>query len=129
MLRGVSVRANKYDEDDQGKLLRVLKYLHGTLTLGIKLVHPDTSTPLNIDVYADASFAIHTSDRRSQSGICIQIGSSNQANKVTTSSTEAELVACADAIPYAEGLRKLLLELNFPVGPVVITKTTSQPYA
>jgi hypothetical protein len=119
-------RANKYDEDDQSKLLRVLKYLHGTPTLRIKLVHPDTSTPVSIDVYADASFAIHTSDRRSQSGICIKIGSSTILYKsgkqglVTTSSTEAELVECADAIPYVEGLRKLLVELNFPVGPVVI---------
>jgi hypothetical protein len=39
---------------------------------------------------------------------------------VTTSSTESELVACADAIPYVVGVRKLLVELGFSIGPTVI---------
>jgi hypothetical protein len=118
-------RAEKFDEDDFSKLMRILNYLHGTSHLGITLKN-EPSTCLNIDVFADASFAIHQTDRRSHSGICIKIGSSTVLCKSgkqslnTTSSTEAELVACADAIPYVEGVRKLLTELNFPIGPTVI---------
>jgi hypothetical protein len=66
---------DKFDADDELKLIRILKYLHGTTGLGITL-KSDLTKPLNIDVYADASFAIHTADRRSHSGLCIQIGSS-----------------------------------------------------
>ena len=118
-------RADKFDADDELKMIRILKYLHGTAKLGITL-KSEFIKPLNIDVYADASFAIHTADRRSHSGLCIQIGSSTilcktgKQSLVTTSSTEAELVACADVIPYVEGVRKLLLELNYPIGQVVI---------
>jgi hypothetical protein len=118
-------RAEKFDTDDELKLIRILKYLHGTVGLGITL-KSDLTKPLDIDVYADASFAIHTADRRSHSGLCIQIGSSTilcktgKQSLVTTSSTEAELVACADVIPFVEGVRKLLLELNYPIGQVVI---------
>jgi hypothetical protein len=39
---------------------------------------------------------------------------------VTTSSTEAELVACADSIPLVVGVRKLLLELGFSLGRTVL---------
>ena len=105
--------------------MRILKYLHGTSSLGVTLKN-ESLTPINIDVFADASFAIHQSDRKSHSGLCIKIGSSTVLCKsgkqtlVTTSSTEAELVACADAIPYVEGIRKLLTELNFPIGSTII---------
>jgi hypothetical protein len=51
------------------------------------------------------------------------------SNLYTTSSTEAELVACADAIPYVEGVRKLLTELNFPIGPPSSIKTTNPQFA
>jgi hypothetical protein len=118
-------RSEKFDEDDQSKLIRILKYLHGTSHLGITL-KSETSKPFHIDVFADAAFAIHSSDRRSHSGLCIQIGSSTilcksgKQSLVTTSSTESELVACADVIPYVEGVRKLLKELNFPSSSTVI---------
>jgi hypothetical protein len=47
----------------------------------------------------------------------------------TTSSTEAELVACADAIPDVEGVRKLLTELNFRLAPPSSIKTTNPQFA
>lgn len=117
-------RAEKFDEDDYSKLIRVLKYLHGSSNLGITLQN-NSSTVLNLEVFADAAFAIH-SDRKSHSGLCVKIGSSTILCKsgkqglVTTSSTEAELVACADVVPYVEGVRKLLLELRFPIGSTVL---------
>jgi hypothetical protein len=101
------------------KFMRIL-----TSHLGVTLKN-EPSTPLNIDVFADASFAIHQTDRKSHSGLCIKIGSStvlckSESNPLShTSSTETELVACADAIPY-EGVRKLLTELKFPIGSTVI---------
>jgi hypothetical protein len=118
-------RAEKFDEDDQAKLVRILKYLHGTPTLGITL-KSQSSQLINIHVYADASFAVHPTDRRSHSGLCIKVGNSTVLCKtgkqglVTTSSTEAELVACADSIPLAVGIRKLLLELGFSLGNTVL---------
>jgi hypothetical protein len=118
-------RSEKFDEDDHAKLIRILKYLQGTQDLGMTLKH-EPSNSVDIEVFADASFAVHPTDRKSHSGLCVKIGSSTVLCKsgkqslVTTSSTEAELVACADAIPYVEGVRKLLLELNFPVGSTVI---------
>jgi hypothetical protein len=117
-------RSEKFDEDDHAKLIRILKYLQGTQDLGMALKH-EPSNSVDIGVFADASFAVHPTDRKSHSGLCIKTGSSTVLCKsgkqslVTTSSTKAELVACADAIPYVEGVRKLL-ELNFPVGSTVI---------
>jgi hypothetical protein len=55
------------------KLSRILTYLHGTTKLGIIITFTNDTS---IYVYADASFAIHTSDRVSDSGLCVRIGSS-----------------------------------------------------
>lgn len=55
--------------------------------------------------YADASFATHSSDMRSHSGVYITLGRgaiycrSSKQKLVTKSSTEAELVGISDAIP------------------------------
>jgi hypothetical protein len=56
----------------------------------------------------------------SASRLVPQVLCKSESNPLShTSSTETELVACADVIPY-EGVRKLLTELKFPIGSTVI---------
>jgi hypothetical protein len=109
-------RIGKFDSDDQKKFLRVLYYLNETTELAITL---KCSQPIpTVHVFADASYGIRSIDRRSQTGMCVQLGEativarSGKQKLVTKSSTEAELVACSDSLVYGITVRKLLNELG-----------------
>ena len=52
----LTMRVKKPDEDDWGKLKRVLKYLNGTGKLSLTLMADDIGI---IKWYVDASYAIH----------------------------------------------------------------------
>jgi hypothetical protein len=81
-------RIGKFDSDDQKKFLRVQNYLNETTELAITL---KCSQPIpTIHVFADASYGIRSIDRRSQTGMCVQLG-------------EATIVArCGKQKPVAE---------------------------
>jgi hypothetical protein len=59
--------------EDQKKLKRVMKYVKGTLDLGIN-IGPDKDGYLKIFTYADASYGVHK-DMRSHTGIMVTLGS------------------------------------------------------
>ncbi|NDB85962.1 MAG: transposon Pol polyprotein, partial [Alphaproteobacteria bacterium] len=86
---------------DVNKVTRVLCYLSGTLSLGLR-TGGDESGDLRLMCYADAAFAVHPDSMKSHSGILISVGrgvvlvKSIKQKIVTKSSAEAELVALSD---------------------------------
>jgi len=99
-------------------LKRILRYVQGTLHLGL-LLRPTTSTDLV--VYTDADWAGCPDTRRSTSGYAVFLGdnlvswSSKRQNTVSRSSAEAEYRAVANGVAEATWLRQLLLELHAPL--------------
>ena len=105
-------------ETDLNKLNRILKYLNGTKDYQMELgmIVNDDGT-LNLDVYIDASYAVHE-DSKSHTGVlatigkgCIYAVSSKQAC-VSKSSTEAELIAYTDYIGEAMELKNIVQDVT-----------------
>ena len=94
-------RVREPDEDDWGKLKRVLKYLKGTMHMKLTLTVDNMNT---IKWWVDASYGVHM-DCKGHTGMMMSLGrgaamSFSRGQKLNTrSSTEAELVGIDDAIP------------------------------
>lgn len=100
----LSTRVLAPTEDDWAKLDRVMKYLNGTRSLGIRIKpRPEAEGPPHPDAYVDASYGVHP-DGRSHTGCMITLGSGpvyikSVKQKINTkSSTESELVALSDSL-------------------------------
>ena len=99
-------------------LRRIIRYLQGTLTLGL---HFYKSSATSLIAYTDADWAGCPSTRRSTSGFCIFFGdnliswSSKRQPTVSRSSAEAEYKGVANAVSEATWLRNLLLGLHVPM--------------
>jgi hypothetical protein len=99
-------------------LKRILRYIRGTLDLGL-LVRP--SSQFELVVYSDADWAGCPDTRRSTSGYAVFLGdnlvswSSKRQNTVSRSSAEAEYHAVANAVAEAAWIRQLLKELHSPL--------------
>ena len=93
-------RVQKPTEQDWYKLIRMMKFLKRTKADVLTLSAQDLSVT---KWYADAAFAVHP-DMKSHTGYTMSMGegaiilSSRKQKLNTRSSTEAELVACDDAI-------------------------------
>jgi hypothetical protein len=98
-------------------LKRILRYLQGTLALGLTMRR---SSPTELVVYTDADWAGCPDTRRSTSGYAVFLGdnlvswSSKRQHTVSRSSAEAEYRAVANGVAEATWLRQLLLELHHP---------------
>jgi hypothetical protein len=96
-------------------LKRILRYIRGTLALGL-LLRPSTGT--NLVVYTDADWAGCPDTRRSTSGYAVFLGDnliswpSKRQNTVSRSSAEAKYRTVANGVAEATWLRQLLLELH-----------------
>jgi hypothetical protein len=99
-------------------LKRILRYISGTLHLGLHL------RPSSIDtlvVYSDADWAGCPDTRMSTSGYAVFLGdnliswSSKRQVTVSCSSAEAKYRVVANAVAEATWLRQLLLELHAPL--------------
>jgi hypothetical protein len=115
-------KINKYTLDDKRKVNRVLKYLHGTVDMGINFIKKDQ---LNIELYADASHGIHQ-DGKGHSGLSIMINNSpilvksSKQKIVSLSSTESELICLSDSIIYLIGLKNFINNLGFNVNNIKV---------
>jgi hypothetical protein len=99
-------------------LKRILRYIRGTLHLGL---HLRPSTQDDLVVYSDADWAGYPDTRKSTSGYAVFLGdnlvswSSKRQNTVSRSSAEAEYRAVANGVAEASWLRQLLHELHIPL--------------
>ena len=98
----LTTRVKKPDEDDWGKLKRVLRYLKGTLHMKLKLTVENLGI---IRWWVDASYNVHD-DCKGQTGAMMSLGqgapiSFSRKQKLNVrSSTEGELVGIDDALPF-----------------------------
>ena len=98
----LTTRVKKPDEDDWGKLKRVLKYLKGTKHMKLTLSVEDLGV---IKWWVDASYNAH-GDCKGQTGAMMSLGkgavmSFSRKQKLNVcSSAEGELVGIDDALPW-----------------------------
>lgn len=107
--------------DDEAKLKRVIRYLNGTINMGLCY----KKSKIKISAYADASHLVYD-DCKGQSGILIYIGdsiidsTSKRQNITAQSSTEAELISLSSAVNSVLWTKHLLEELGFPQKECII---------
>lgn len=104
-------------------LKRVLRYIRGTLDLG--LVYSGNDGAPVLEAYADADWANDLTDRKSLSGYVFRIYSNSvcwltrKQSTISLSSTEAELIALSTAMCHGTWLLRLLgdlgIKMNNPV--------------
>ena len=104
------------NEDHWNGIKRILRYLQGSISHGLKFEAGDV-----LIGYSDADWAGDLNTRRSTSGYIFKIGGatvswcSKRQITVARSTTEAEYVALSLASQEAVWIRKLLLEIGFAV--------------
>ncbi|XP_047322353.1 uncharacterized mitochondrial protein AtMg00810-like [Impatiens glandulifera] len=98
-------------------VLRILRYIRGTLFHGLHFAH---SSPLELRAYSDADWAGDPTDRRSPTGYCFSLGTtliswrSKKQTVVSRSSTESEYRALADTTFELLWLQWLLQDMGVP---------------
>jgi hypothetical protein len=104
-------------EPNLAALKRILRYLRGTLSLGLTMRR---SSPTELVVYTDVDWAGCSDTRHSTSSYAVflgdnlALGSSKRQHTVSRSSAEAEYRAVANGVAKATWLRQLLFELHRP---------------
>ena len=100
-------------------LRRILKYLAGTLNLGISF--SGNNHPLSLTVYSDANFAMDLHDRKSRSGFILFVnhglvfGESRKQASCASSTTDAEYLAASSTTKEIIWHRRLLNRLGKPL--------------
>ncbi len=118
----LATRSQSPTSNDYECLIKILQYLNGTQDFIYRIPVQDS---LQLCAYIDASYNAHP-DSKGHSGISLFLGSvpiftkSVKQKMVSTSSTECEIIAIFDAMPYILKLRNLLTELGIDQQPTVI---------
>ena len=108
---------------DFGLLKRILRYIKGTLMLGL---HIRKNQLLVLNAYSDSDWAGCKETRRSTTGLCTLLGqnliswSAKRQATVSKSSTEAEYRALTSAAQDLTWLSVLLRDLNVPQYRLII---------
>ncbi|GJW28974.1 ribonuclease H-like domain-containing protein [Tanacetum coccineum] len=104
-------------------LKRILRYVQGTLDLGLHLYASSTTSLVG---YTDANWAGCPSIRRSTSGYCVFLGdnllswSAKRQHTLSRSSAEAEYRGVANVVAETAWLRNLLRELHSPLSTATL---------
>ncbi|GJX48132.1 ribonuclease H-like domain-containing protein [Tanacetum coccineum] len=99
-------------------LKRIMRYVQGTLELGLQLYASATTSLVG---YTDADWAGCPSTRRSTSGYCVFLGdnllswSVKRQHTISRSSAEAEYQGVANVVAETAWIRNLLCELHSPL--------------
>jgi hypothetical protein len=115
-------RVSKASVEDQGKLRRLLEYIHDTIDMTYTLGADDL---LSYRAWVDAAFAVHP-DMKSHTGGIISFGTGGIACKSsrqklnTKSSTEAELVGASDYLPNVLWIKWFLRAQGYAVNDVYL---------
>jgi len=105
---------------------RILRYLKGTLHLGLCFYPTNIHKPMSLTAFCDADWAADPDDRRSTSGAAVYFGPnliswwSRKQPVVARSSTEAEYRSLAHTTAELLWLQTLLTELSVPFTPPTI---------
>ena len=126
ILTPVSVICSRVEEPSQNdlvKLLKIIKYILGTIGYGLKFEKKSPTGSLSL--YYDVSFETDIKFK-SRTGIIVMYGDapvvckSNAQHIVTKSSAEAELVALCDGVSVLIGCRNFLTHLDVELTPSVV---------
>ncbi|GKC90491.1 ribonuclease H-like domain-containing protein [Tanacetum coccineum] len=104
-------------------LKRILRYVQGTLDLGLHLYASSTTSLVG---YTDADWAGCPSTRRSTSGYCVYLGdnllswSTKRHHTLSRSSAEAEYRGVANVMAETARLRNLVCELHSPLSTATL---------
>ena len=117
-------RVHQVDEDDMGKLRRLLGYQRATPNRGIVL---RVRNKITVRACINAAYEVHQGSGKSHTGCAIVLGyagvlyaRSAKQKIVTRSSTEAELVSVSDSVAQIIHLMNFVVEHGHSVRPVVI---------
>lgn len=112
-----------FNEEHWTHLRRVLRYIQGTLNVG--LVYQVDNDGVLLEAYSDADWANDITDRRSVSGAVFKVFGATvswfarKQPTVSLSSTEAELIALCAAACHSQWLIRVLDDLGWKAnGPV-----------
>jgi hypothetical protein len=106
---------------------RVLCYLYETRKKTLRMGGGE-----GLEVASDASFADNTIDRKSSQGYAIKLfggliaWKANKQDTVTTSTTEAELLALAQVAKEAMYINRLIMELGIKLSPTIPIQCDNQ---
>jgi hypothetical protein len=118
----LTTRVKEPDEDDWGKLRRVMQYVKGTINMPLVLSAESMTMP---KWWIDASYAVHD-DCKGQSGGALSFGLGmaltfcRKQKLNVKSSTEAELVGVDDGLPLVLWTRHFLQEQGYNMKPSLI---------
>jgi len=110
-------RVTRCTTEDEGKILRVLHFLNGTLDDELILSADQLGT---LTTWVNASYAVHQ-DMKSHTGACQSLGRgvfhacSIKQKLNTKSSTETELVGALDYLPFTLWTMRFLEAQGHPV--------------
>ena len=113
----LTTRVKQPDENDWMKLRRTLKYLKGTIGLGLKLTVNNLGT---LHHYVDASYAVHP-DCKGHTGYIMTLGegavcSTSGKQKINGgSSTENELIGAHEKMPTVVWSKYFIKAQGHPV--------------
>ncbi|GJQ89736.1 ribonuclease H-like domain-containing protein [Tanacetum coccineum] len=99
-------------------LKRIMRYVQGTLKLGLHLYASATTSLVG---YTDVDWACFSSTRKSTSGYCVFLGnnllswSAKRQHTIYRSSAEVEYQGVANVVAETAWIRNLLLELQSPL--------------
>ena len=108
----LTTRVQCSDQDDLGKLKRVIGYLYGCPDRGICLTIGDDG--VKVISHIDTAYGVHTESGKSHTGCTVSLGlgpihvKSAKQKIVTKSSTEAELVGLSDTASQAMYIRNFI---------------------